>query len=94
MRRIPKVFVITLNWNGKKWLSDCLSSVLAMHYPNFEVVVVDNGSTDGSVEFMKKKFPQVHVVETFRNLRKSILNRANLLAAEVDRASRCKLQIA
>jgi len=68
MRRIPKVFVITLNWNGKKWLSDCLSSVLAMHYPNFEVVVVDNGSTDGSVEFMKKKFPQVHVVETFRNL--------------------------
>ena len=64
----PKVFVITLNWNGKKWLNDCLSSVLAMDYPNFEVAVVDNGSTDGSVEFIRERFPEAHVLETGRNL--------------------------
>jgi GT2 family glycosyltransferase len=64
----PKVFVVTLNWNGKKWLGDCLSSILAMDYPNFEVVVVDNGSTDGSVEFVHEQFPQIHVVELGSNL--------------------------
>jgi GT2 family glycosyltransferase len=64
----PKVFVITLNWNGKKWLEDCLASVLAMDYPNFEVVMVDNGSTDESVAFVRQKFPSVHVVENGKNL--------------------------
>lgn len=64
----PKVFVLTLNWNGKKWLGDCLSSILAMDYPNFEVVMVDNGSTDGSVEFVRQNFPAVHVAETGSNL--------------------------
>ena len=63
----PKVFVITLNWNGREWLGDCLRSVLDMDYPNFEVVVVDNGSTDGSVEFLHRTFP-VQVVETGSNL--------------------------
>ena len=64
----PKVIAITLNWNGKEWLDDCLTSVLAMDYPNFETVMVDNGSTDGSVEFVGDKFPSVHVVETGSNL--------------------------
>ena len=64
----PKVFVVTLNWNGREWLEDCLTSVLAMDYPSFEVVMVDNGSTDGSVEFVRQRFPAVHVVETGSNL--------------------------
>ena len=64
----PKVFAITLNWNGKYLLDDCLSSLLAMEYPNFEVVMVDNGSTDSSVEFVRYKYPQVHTIETGRNL--------------------------
>ena len=68
VRTEPKVFVITLNWDGRKWLGDCLSSILAMDYPNFEVVMVDNGSTDGSVQFVHETFPGVHVVETGSNL--------------------------
>jgi len=64
----PKVFAITLNWNGKKLLDDCFSSLLGTDYPNFEVVMVDNGSTDGSVEFVRYKYPQVHTIKTGRNL--------------------------
>ena len=64
----PRVFVVTLNWNGREWLEDCLTFVLAMDYPSFEVVMVDNGSTDGSVEFVRQRFPAVHVVETGSNL--------------------------
>ena len=64
----PRVFVVTLNWNGREWLEDCLTSVLAMDYPSFEVVMVDNGSSDGSVEFVRQHFPTVQVVETGSNL--------------------------
>jgi GT2 family glycosyltransferase len=64
----PRVFVITLNWNGKHWLGDCLSSVMSMDYPNYEVVMVDNGSTDGSVEFVHDRFREVQIVETGGNL--------------------------
>lgn len=65
---VPKVFVITLNWNGKQWLEDCLVSVLALDYPNFEVVMADNGSADGSVALVRQAFPSVHIVENGCNL--------------------------
>ena len=65
---LPKVSVVTLNWNGRAWLHDCLASVLDMDYPYYEVVMVDNGSTDGSVEFVRAQFPSVHIVETGSNL--------------------------
>ena len=66
--RVPLVYVLTLNWNGKQLLDECLSAILALDYPNFRVVVIDNGSTDGSVEFIGEQFPQVHVIENGRNL--------------------------
>jgi len=56
----PLVSVVILNYNGRSCgeflLSDCLSSVFLSNYDNFEVIFVDNGSTDDSVEFIKKKF--------------------------------------
>jgi len=65
---LPRVFVVTLNWNGREWLHDCLVSVFAMDYPNYQVVMVDNGSTDGSVEFVRQQFPSAHIVGTGSNL--------------------------
>jgi GT2 family glycosyltransferase len=65
---LPAVFVVILNWNGREWLEDCLASVLGMDYPNFEVVVVDNGSIDSSVAFVRDRFPSVHVVCNEHNL--------------------------
>lgn len=58
----PKVFVLILSYNGVKWLTDCLPSVLAMDYPNFETVVIDNGSTDNTQTFLRENFPQAQVV--------------------------------
>jgi len=52
----PKVSVIVLNWNGKRFLENCLGSLLAQDYPNFEVLFVDNGSFDGSVAFVHNAF--------------------------------------
>lgn len=64
----PRVAIIILSWNGMHWLKKCLSSVLASSYNNFQVMVVDNGSTDGSVQFIEKNFPQVDLIKNSKNL--------------------------
>ncbi len=64
----PKVFIITLNWNGKASTKECLNSLKKLKYPNFEVVVVDNGSADGSVSVFRTQFPDTIIIENGRNL--------------------------
>lgn len=58
----PLVSISILNWNGKKMTAECLKSLKKLKYQNYEVIVVDNGSEDGSVEFFKKNFPDIHLV--------------------------------
>ena len=48
--------VIIVNWNGKKFLSNCFNSLKNQTYQNFKIVFVDNGSVDGSVKYVQKKF--------------------------------------
>jgi GT2 family glycosyltransferase len=60
--------LIVLNWNGKELLARCLPSLCALDYPNYEVILVDNGSTDGSVEYVISEFPGISVIENERNL--------------------------
>lgn len=63
-----RVSVIVLNWNGMKWLHACLSSILSQDVgEDFEVMLVDNGSTDGSVQYVEKSFPSVKVVQLGKN---------------------------
>jgi len=64
----PRIAVIILNWNGKDDTLACLESVTSIDYPDFQAVVVDNGSSDGSVEAFRQAFPQVTVLETGKNL--------------------------
>jgi len=64
----PKVVAITLNWNGRDMTLDCVASLHKLHYDNYEIVVVDNGSTDGSVEALRDRFPNITLVENGRNL--------------------------
>jgi GT2 family glycosyltransferase len=56
------VSVIIPNWNGKRFLADCLNSLASQTYPSLEIVVVDNGSTDGSVELLKTSYPWVKLI--------------------------------
>lgn len=63
-----KVLVLILTYNGKHLLTDCIPSYLANDYPNFEVVVIDNGSIDGTLEYVKDNWPGVSVVRTEKNL--------------------------
>jgi GT2 family glycosyltransferase len=50
-----KIAVIIINWNGKHLLKECLISVRNQDYSNYKTILVDNGSSDGSVQFVKEK---------------------------------------
>lgn len=64
----PLVSVVILNWNGKKFLQDYLSSLQNQTYQNIEIILVDNGSTDDSAFFVKNTFPNVIILENKKNL--------------------------
>ncbi|MEL6676646.1 MAG: glycosyltransferase family 2 protein [Bacteroidota bacterium] len=55
------VTVVILNWNGRHWLEKFLPSVTASTYSHLHILVVDNASTDDSVDFVRKKYPQIQV---------------------------------
>lgn len=64
----PKVVIIVVNWNGKLFLKDCLSSLKQLTYSNYEVVVVDNASTDDSQTYVRKNYPWVKLIVSDENL--------------------------
>ncbi|MDP2638255.1 MAG: glycosyltransferase [Candidatus Levybacteria bacterium] len=64
----PKVSIVILNWNGREHLKKCLLSISKVSYSPIEIIVVDNGSLDGSGEMVKKDFPQVILVLNNKNL--------------------------
>ncbi|RLC66699.1 MAG: glycosyltransferase family 2 protein, partial [Chloroflexi bacterium] len=63
----PLVSVIVPNWNGAHHLPTCLGSLRRQTYPYFEVIVVDNGSTDDSRDLLARDFPEVRVVALATN---------------------------
>jgi GT2 family glycosyltransferase len=56
------ISVIIVNWNGRTHLSECLESVMKQTVNDFEVIVVDNGSSDGSVEFIREEYQNIIIV--------------------------------
>lgn len=68
MKKFPKIFVIILNYNGKNCVADTLKSVLNSNYPNAEIVLVDNGSTDDSPEMIRRNFPKIVFIKNSQNL--------------------------
>ena len=67
MTSLPSVAVVILNWNGKSFLERFLPSVLSSDYENLRVIVADNASTDGSVFFIRSRFPNVEVIVNAEN---------------------------
>ena len=64
---MKRVSVIIPNWNGRDLLGPCLESLYLQEFDDFETILVDNGSTDGSVAFVEKTFPQVAIVRLEEN---------------------------
>jgi GT2 family glycosyltransferase len=63
-----EIAIVILNWNGKKHLENYLPSVVSFSYTvNCSIVVADNGSTDRSIEFLRKKYPQIDLIELDKN---------------------------
>jgi GT2 family glycosyltransferase len=63
-----RVAVIIVNWNGKKLLSGCLDGLRTQTFRDFSVTVVDNGSDDGSVPYLRRTYPEVRVMALGGNL--------------------------
>lgn len=61
------ISIIIVNYNGKKWLKNCLDSLSLQTYKRFEVILVDNASSDGSIQYVKKCYPTVRIVENKSN---------------------------
>lgn len=59
MTHYPSVAVVILNWNGRKYLEQFLPSLMLTTYPGIQFVVADNGSTDDSLDFLTRYYPQV-----------------------------------
>ncbi|MCB9076479.1 MAG: glycosyltransferase family 2 protein [Anaerolineaceae bacterium] len=58
----PKVAVIIPNWNTQRWLPGCLDALNTQTFRDFQIIVVDNGSTDDSVAFIRDNYPDVRVI--------------------------------
>lgn len=64
---MPEVSVIIVSYNTKELTRKCLASVLASSFAPLEIIVVDNASTDGSVEMIRQEFPQVRLIKNHDN---------------------------
>jgi GT2 family glycosyltransferase len=66
--RMPEISVIIANWNGARLLPGCLDALRAQTWRDFETLVVDNGSTDGSLALLARDYPEVRVIALSENL--------------------------
>lgn len=64
---IPEVSIVVLNFNGKEYLKKCLMSLERQSYKNFEVIVSDNNSADGSPGMVEKEFPKARLIRNLAN---------------------------
>src|SRR6056297_3018966 len=66
-KKYPKISIVMLNYNGLKYIKKTIPPLLDMSYPDYEILIVDNGSTDGSIEYIKKQ-KKIRLVKNKRNL--------------------------
>jgi len=67
IEKAPLVSIIIVNFNGLKWLPECFGSLNQQTFQDFEVIFVDNASSDGSVGYVQKNYPQTKIVENNQN---------------------------
>ena len=77
----PKVSIVVTSYNRKDLIKKCLNSLLNLDYPNIEILIVDSGSKDGTLEMLKKEFPQIRSLTTKED---SLVEAHNLGIKETD----------
>jgi GT2 family glycosyltransferase len=77
----PSVWIVIVNWNNYKDTVECLESVYQMDYPNFQVVLVDNGSTGDDLDRLRNKFPQIKSIALSRNCGFALANNVGIRLA-------------
>ena len=80
----PRLTVIIPNWNGERFLQACLGSLRKQSFEDFETVLVDNGSTDDSVAFVKGNFPEVRIISMVKNRGFSAAANAGIEGSETE----------
>jgi hypothetical protein len=63
----PSVTLLILNFNGMRYIENCLNSVVKTDYPGLRVIVIDNGSQDESADFIRKNYEQVELIQNQNN---------------------------
>ena len=74
----PLVSIIIVNLNRKKELTNCIESLNFQNYKNYEILLIDNNSVDGSAEYINSKFPNTHIYKTSKNLGTSYTRNAGV----------------
>lgn len=77
-KNAPAVVAVVLNWNGFADTQKCVASLQQIDYANFEIVIVDNGSTDGSAEKLRQAFPHLKIIRLQKNLGYAAGNNAGI----------------
>jgi len=68
MKNKPNVNILILNWNGSKVLESCVESVMLNNYSNFKITIIDNGSTDNSLENLLNKIDNIDIIKISKNV--------------------------
>lgn len=67
-RNLPLASIIIPNYNGEKFIEECLNSVYSLDYPSFEAILVDDGSEDNSARIAESSFPKARIIKNKENL--------------------------
>ncbi len=81
---MPKVSIIIVNWNGLHYLKELMDTIEGQSFRDFETIIVDNGSTDGSVNWIRENYPGVKLLPQKKNLGFCAGNNIGALAASGD----------
>ena len=64
----PGISIVVLNWNAKEMTAECVASIKKQNFKDYELIVVDNGSNGNDAQYLKKKFNDVKIVQSEKNL--------------------------
>lgn len=81
-QEFPIVSIIIANWNGRSWLETCLPAIEQQTWQDYEIIIVDNGSQDDSVSWLRENWPEVIVIPLKLNLGFAAANNMGIRAAQ------------